>query len=88
MIHQDWEPIIINKSNNINNNNINKNNNKNEDEDEDEKYISKPKISLSNSKLIQTSRNNLNLSQSNIAKQLNIDCNIYKKYESGQITRI
>ena len=45
-----------------------------------------PKISLSNSLLIQKSRLNKKYTQSEVAKLLNIDVNIYKKYESGKIT--
>ena len=44
-----------------------------------------PKISLSNSLLIQQARTNLKLSQTTVANKINIDVNTYKKYESGNI---
>ena len=77
---QDWEPHIIRKTN------ITpsvekplKNEIRNDEPD------IKPKISLSNSLLIQNGRKQLNFSQKDLAKKLNIDSKIIQGYECGKI---
>ena len=87
MENQDWTPIVFNKNNKNNKENQKSkiNNTLSLDEKEDIIEIA-PKISLSNSLLIQKSRLNKKYTQSEVAKLLNIDVNIYKKYESGKIT--
>lgn len=83
MNNQDWEPVIFNK--------INKEVKKKPDNSSISSYTTDdipettPKISLSNSLLIQKGRTIKKLSQAQVAKQLNIDVNLYKKYENGSI---
>ena len=81
MAHQDWEPVVFNNSKTVKkNNNITKSN-----KDEDEYEKPRPKISLSNSLLIQQSRLALKLTQKQLAQKLNVECNIIQKYENGTI---
>ena len=83
MNNQDWEPVIFNKTN--------KEVKKKRDNSSISSYTTDdipettPKISLSNSLLIQKGRSVKKLSQAQVAKQLNIDVNLYKKYENGSI---
>ena len=73
MDKQDWEPVIFNKTNKNSRKDKPKNTstsyNKNDTDDIPE---AAPKISLSNT-------------QAQVAKLLNIDVNLYKKYENGSI---
>ncbi len=84
MHNQDWEPVIFNNTKEINKNKINNNNNSNSNLDNDI-TAPIPKISLSNSLLIQKGRLSKKFTQVQAAKLLNIDVNLYKKYENGSI---
>ena len=84
MHNQDWEPVIFNNTKEINKNKINNNNNSNSNLDNDI-TAPIPKISLSNSLLIQKGRLSKKFTQVQVAKLLNIDVNLYKKYENGSI---
>tara|TARA_B000000565_G_scaffold246157_1_gene214525 strand:+ start:13 stop:348 length:336 start_codon:yes stop_codon:yes gene_type:complete len=83
--HQDWDTVILNKkskSNNIKKNNfktINKVINY-DAEPEKQKFIS-----LSNSRLIQQARCNQNLTQKQLANQLNVEQKLIQCYESGKV---
>ena len=78
---QDWDPVILNK---INKQQLNTNLTSPLIDKEDIEPIAK--ISLSNSLLIQKARLNMKLSQTVLANKINIDVNVFKKYESGKIT--
>jgi ribosome-binding protein aMBF1 (putative translation factor) len=83
MNNQDWEPVILNKINKevTKKNEYNSSNSYTVDDIPD----TAPKISLSNCLLIQKGRSVKKLTQAQVAKQLNIDVNLYKKYENGLI---
>ena len=82
MNNQDWEPVIFSKANKEVT--IKPDNSSNSYTIDDIPETA-PKISLSNSLLIQKGRSAKKLAQSQVAKQLNIDVNLYKKYENGSI---
>ena len=82
MNNQDWEPVIFNKSNKET---TKKTDNSSNSYTTDDMIEAVPKISLSNSLLIQKGRSAKKLAQAQVAKQLNIDVNLYKKYENGSI---
>ena len=82
MNNQDWEPVILNKTNKEV---TKKPDNSSNSYTTDDIPVSAPKISLSNSLLIQKGRSAKKLTQAQVAKQLNIDVNLYKKYENGSI---
>ena len=79
---QDWDPVVLNKTNKEHIKNTT--NNTQIPYEIDDKIDVTPKISLSNSLLIQKARTNKKLTQSQIANKINIDINTYKKYENGQ----
>lgn len=80
---QDWIPVILSKPKpNLKVHNENNKNNKtlvSEDE-----IVIIPKISQSNSILIKTARNNMKLTQKQLAKQISIDSQTLQAYESGK----
>lgn len=82
MNNQDWEPIIFNKTSKEVKKKPDTSSNSYTTDDIPE---SAPKISLSNSLLIQKGRSVKKFTQAQVAKQLNIDVNLYKKYENGSI---
>ena len=79
MNNQDWEPVIFNKTNKE----VKKQDNSSNFYTTDDIPETTPKISLSNSLLIQKGRSVKKFTQAQVAKQLNIDVNLYKKYENG-----
>ena len=82
MNNQDWEPVIFNKTNKE----VKKKDNSSiSSYTEDDIPETTPKISLSNSLSIQKGRSAKKFTQAQVAKQLNIDVNLYKKYENGSI---
>ena len=82
MNNQDWEPVIFNKTNKEVKK---KQDNSSNSYTTDDIPETAPKISLSNSLLIQKGRSVKKFTQAQVAKQLNIDVNLYKKYENGSI---
>lgn len=82
MNNQDWEPVIFNKTNKEVKK---KQDNSSNSYTTDDIPETTPKISLSNSLLIQKGRSAKKFTQAQVAKQLNIDVNLYKKYENGSI---
>tara|TARA_B100000927_G_C16165137_1_gene349042 strand:+ start:107 stop:427 length:321 start_codon:yes stop_codon:yes gene_type:complete len=82
MNNQDWEPVIFNKTNKEVKK---KQDNSSNSYTTDDIPETTPKISLSNSLLIQKGRSVKKFTQAQVAKQLNIDVNLYKKYENGSI---
>ena len=89
MNNQDWEPVIFNKTNKETlkhkTNNTSNSYNTNSENSENDMPETTPKISLSNSLLIQKGRSSKKFTQAQTAKLLNIDINLYKKYENGTI---
>ena len=83
MNSQDWEPVIFNNTTKKHINTSNTKTSENSYEIDDNIEIV-PKISLSNSLLIQKARISMKLSQTQVANKINIDVNIYKKYENGK----
>ena len=81
-IQQDWNTVVFNKTNKQEK--TNKNNNSVTNINDDIEII--PKISLSNRLLIEKGRANKKFTQQQVAKLLNVDINLYKKYENGQIS--
>lgn len=79
---QDWEPVVLNKSKSKTYNTTNDNKKINNIEDE---IKINPKVSLSNSLLIQKARTQLKLSQKDLAQKLNVDSKIIQGYESGKV---
>lgn len=85
MNNQDWEPVIFNKTNKEVKK---KQDNSSNSYTTDDIPETTPKISLSNSLLIQKGRSVKKFTQAQVAKQLNIDVNLYKKYENGSINPV
>ena len=86
MDNQDWEPVIFNKTNKeVKTNKPNNSSTYHNTNDTDDIPEVAPKISLSNSLLIQKGRSLKKFTQAQVAKSLNIDVNLYKKYENGSI---
>lgn len=79
---QDWEPVVLKKTNTNKNVNTKQNNNNNIDNMDVE---IKPTVSLSNSLLIQKARTAKKMSQKDLAQKLNIDSKIIQLYESGKV---
>ena len=77
---QDWEPVVLKKTNNTN-----KTNNVKKENYSDTMDIEvKPTVSLNNSLLIQKARMAKKMSQKDLAQKLNIDSKIIQTYESGK----
>jgi ribosome-binding protein aMBF1 (putative translation factor) len=83
-IYQDWTPVILNKSK-INNKSkiqsVNNNNNNNNNEDND--IIKIKLITKEYGIKMQQRRQELKLSQEDVAKALYLNINIIKDYEKG-----
>ena len=80
MIHQDWEPCIINKSKPINKKITVQNN-----LDEIDEIEKKDNISLDNRLIIQQARLANKLTQKQLAQKINKDAKTIQNYESGNI---
>ena len=78
---QDWEPVVLKKTNTNKNVNIKQNTNNIDNMDVE----IKPTVSLSNSLLIQKARMEKKMSQKELAQKLNIDNKIIQLYESGKV---
>ena len=79
---QDWKQVVFYKTNKETTKNKQTNTSVPQEKDSEIKVA--PKISLSNSLLIQKARIAMKLSQSQVANKINIDANTYKKYECGK----
>ena len=77
---QDWEPVILKKTNITSKSNTNTKINNDFTMDDE----IKPTVSLSNSLLIQKARMAKKMSQKELAQKLNIDSKIIQTYESGK----
>ena len=78
---QDWERVVLKKTNT--NKNVNTKQNTNNIDNMDVEI--KPTVSLSNSLLIQKARVEKKMSQKELAQKLNIDNKIIQLYESGKV---
>ena len=79
---QDWDQVVLKKPPINKNKNNEKSAERKREEEEEIKVV--PKISLSNSQLIQHGRKNANLTQKQLAQKLSIDSKIIQEYESGK----
>jgi len=90
-IYQDWVPVVLKKNIKKNNSQSSSCNNNNpisstkiyNDDNQDPEIIPKT-VSLNYGKKMQQARNQLKLTQKDLALKLNITVDIIKKYESGE----
>jgi ribosome-binding protein aMBF1 (putative translation factor) len=80
MNHQDWTPVVVNKSKPISTNKVNKK--PLGDSDEIEKTNN---ISIDNRLIIQQARLAHKLTQKQLAQKINVDEKTIKNYENGNI---
>ena len=80
MSHQDWEPVVINKSKPVLTNKINK-----PIINESDEIEKKKNISLNNRLLIQKARLAQKLTQKQLAQKINVDEKTIKNYENGNV---